>query len=407
MTDVADADRKISLSSAQQPSQQTSQKDVKETWNVTTANHVIHAYVKAECAPFHKYKKAMEASLCLEHFPTILSQPNFDSPQENDLRWRALMGSRRWMWSEFPPTTVWYCVDNFQLTLDRAQHIRVPWPELRPNQSVDVDDVILFTHDRKSFTCIEGNHRLARWKADGGKPTTARFYIGQTNDRCVWHDGAAKTLKEFLGTASVAKFEAVASAYDPFVDFNGRYVGFHFADHALPWQYSAVFGDLLKEIENDDKKKHEQKPLPLNEASDDDAASFDGDDCDRDITPTTAEGQRNLAKRRLRKLENLQVDGSVIQALPLVASLPDSGQRLLTWFDEMAYENRHGRAAWDYRAAQEAEFYNSKKTSVPEIAATAPTNAAAAAVAPSAAAEISASAASATAATGRNSSVTK
>lgn len=205
-----------------------------ETWSETTANHVIHAYVKAETAPLHTYTNAILGTLDLKHNPTILDKPDFNSPTENALRHRALMSARRWMWCELPPTTRWYVCPDFQFNEERRSSIRVPWSALQPPTNVYLDDIILFTHDRKTFTCIEGNHRITRWKQEGSKPQTARVFIGETPDLCIWHDGTAESRDELKQGKTVSRFVAGYSAYDPYLNERGV-VANTWQDSSLPW----------------------------------------------------------------------------------------------------------------------------------------------------------------------------
>jgi len=138
-------------------------------WTKTSSNIVIHAFLNAEYPKAkNTTKAALDASLKLETFPNILTEPDFKSPEENAHRQRALMSIRRWMWYEFPADCEWFRVEKFEFTKENESNIKTPWPALTPDQpTIDLKNIILFTHNKKDFTVIEGNHRVTRWRDSG------------------------------------------------------------------------------------------------------------------------------------------------------------------------------------------------------------------------------------------------
>lgn len=159
-------------------------------WRQTSPNLVIHAFLNAEYEKAKEQTKvALDTSLAIKNFPKILTEPNFKCPEENAHRHRALMSIRRWMWCEFPAECDWYFVEQFEFNKENKDQIRTPWPALTPNkETIDLNNIILFTHDRTNFTVVEGNHRVTRWKKSGYPLTLANIYVCVSSNLCVWHE---------------------------------------------------------------------------------------------------------------------------------------------------------------------------------------------------------------------------
>lgn len=207
-------------------------------WERTSANHVIHAWLVAECVAHHRSQSGIRATLDFVKHPTILSEPDFNSPWENALRYRALLSVRRWMWLEIPPTAVWWVAKNFVVNEDVMKHIAIPWPDPTPKRvPLVLDDIVLFTHDKKQFTCLEGNHRFTQWKLQGSKPTTGKIYIAESPDLCVWHDKHAGSHDDFVKKGKGIHYFVAGShtAYDSTVSCLGTLGGGWTSDDALPW----------------------------------------------------------------------------------------------------------------------------------------------------------------------------
>lgn len=233
-----------------------------EQWNACSPNHAIHAWLVAEYDPVHWNFKAIGATLQLDENPTILSKPDFNSPWENALRHRALMSIRRWLLSEFPPDSKWWRVDNFQVDAERMKTICIKWPDLKPHRhQLTLDGIVLFTHDRKSYTCIEGNHRLTQWQARHGSETWyPSLYVVESNDLMCWHDGFANTLDEFKrdGKGIHRLVPGCNGPFDPIInalDLPNRI----WFESALPWlRPSKERVKLLQELHDQPNLSPEQ-----------------------------------------------------------------------------------------------------------------------------------------------------
>jgi hypothetical protein len=180
----------------------------KGVWTQVSPNLAVHAFIHAEYSKAQdKTKAALDTSLNIDVYPDILTKPDFNSPSQNARRLRALLSIRRWMWFEFPPDCQWYRVVNFEFSKETDGHIRTPWPALTKDKTtIDLDNLLLFTHDRKEYTVIEGNHRVTRWRDQPSRPTTlATVFVCVSNDLCKWHH---------LSQNAVSLFEAHNHLYD-------------------------------------------------------------------------------------------------------------------------------------------------------------------------------------------------
>ena len=129
-------------------------------------NEVIYSYLKHDI-----YFKDQD----------ITDKPNFEDKRQNAERYRRMLGSRRFIWSELPPDTKWYkCKMLFDHNSDYVLQVW-PHPECvkieNQTDSKLLDGTIFFGHDFSKLMILEGNHRYSQWKATGTKGV-AEVYVG-------------------------------------------------------------------------------------------------------------------------------------------------------------------------------------------------------------------------------------
>ncbi len=144
-----------------------------------SVNEVIHSYVK-----YDSYQTNI-------HGEDYITKPDFTDKHQNLARYRALVGTRRWIWSQLPPDVEWY---KCQVTLikdgiDKYITPRFPVadpPEADNSESNWLDGIILFGHTTEKTIVIAGSDRYSTWKAYGPDTLTTIIYIGLSPSNFRW-----------------------------------------------------------------------------------------------------------------------------------------------------------------------------------------------------------------------------